>query len=98
MWPQSLGLFHSETEPSHLVVDEVPGTWGQSFVFALINLATTSHPPMCGSLGFFSWDPMEGPYFYQQQNHLETLKKIDNKSGLLGDQISIMMSERFPQR
>lgn len=41
--PQRLDFFQSWTELSYLVLDETPGTWGQSFVFAPINLAITDH-------------------------------------------------------
>ena len=39
--PQSLDFLHSRIELSCLVNDETLGTWGQSLIFAPINLATT---------------------------------------------------------
>lgn len=41
---QRLDFFCSKSELSHLAMDETSGTWGQSTVFALINLATIPHP------------------------------------------------------
>lgn len=39
LWPQRQDFFQ-KVELSHLVVDEILGTWGQSFVFTPVNLAT----------------------------------------------------------
>lgn len=43
---QGLVFFHSETELSHLVMDETLGIWGQSFVFISIKL-TITHILLC---------------------------------------------------
>ena len=51
---QTQDFFGSKTELSHLVVDETPGTWGKSLISHPINLVTTPHSPMCGSLMVFS--------------------------------------------
>lgn len=47
LWCQSLDFFHSWTELSHLVVDETPGTGGQSSDFSPINLAIIDHILLC---------------------------------------------------
>ena len=44
---QRLDFFHSGRELSHLLMDETLGTWGQSFVFAPINLATVPQVLLC---------------------------------------------------
>lgn len=44
---QQLVFFHRWTELSHLVLDETPGTWGQSFGFVPINLVIIDHILLC---------------------------------------------------
>lgn len=66
---QAQDLFCRKMKLSHLVVDETLGTWGQSFIFALINLAAIPHPPMCGSPKCFPCSSVEEPYFHQQHGH-----------------------------
>ena len=39
--------FLREREMSHLIVDQTSDTWGQSFVFARINLTPTPHIFLC---------------------------------------------------
>lgn len=61
---QTEDLLHSETELSHVVVDETSGIWTQFFVFVLapINL-TMLHPPMHEFPKCFSPDSMQEPHF-----------------------------------
>lgn len=47
--PQRLAFFCSQVEPSHPVMGETSGTWGQSFVFASLNVAITAHILLCVS-------------------------------------------------
>ena len=42
-----MDFFHSEREVSYLVIDEIMGTWGQSFVFIPINFTTMAHMFLC---------------------------------------------------
>lgn len=42
-----LDVFHRGTEQSHLVVNEMRGTWVQTFISTPIHPTTIPHPPMC---------------------------------------------------
>lgn len=43
------------------VMDETPGTWGKSSIFNPLNLVTTPHSPICGSLVIFFMTPWKNP-------------------------------------
>ena len=60
--PPGLGAAPEATllpQLNHPVVNETLGTWGQSFVFTLINLATTPHPPMLIPLECISFNTVK---------------------------------------
>ena len=56
-----LDFFHGITDG-----DGTLGAQGQPSVSTQINLATPQFP-MCGSIKYFSHDPVKEPYFHQEQ-------------------------------